>query len=853
MGENILKFYMDEASRPVKEPMSLTSMDTSLFKDQYFLALRQIESYLSALKRINGKDDIDLDSVNNIFAFIGDRGSGKTSCMVSLREFLIENATDGKAELDKTKFPYLHDVQFFSLDLIDPTYFDKNNDLLSLFLAKLYLSFQKLNKEKRDDLDENKRMAFLSQIAKTYKHLNAMTKDNCHADEVNIENLVALSSAVDLKQDIREVVDAYIDYFDFGDHMLLLCIDDIDLNASQAVQMLEYIRKYFVQPNILVMMALKLEQMEQVLKDSYHGLYHNEQSCLDDNSKKDVFGEMVERYLSKLIPHSQRIYMPVPEDYFNKELHVYEHRYKNEKRVRFENANAAPERIFTSVRQAVPELIFNKARYLFYNSESTVNYIVPRNFRNFRSLLKMLWTLKDYKEDCTEENSCNYYNKDVFKQYFFETWVKENLTQGKQEIVKKLITLDEQIYLNKYVVKMLYNTYYGNFSENVISQELLREIHAIVDDNNYFYNVSVGDTLGMIDDLAKRFMDDDDQKFFFFLRSLYSMRLYESYDYITEKTGSKAIKRYTQGGVVKKDQYKLLNEYEKVAAGHLFNSKFYNIFSRAYIESTYLIDTEKIAKLMYAVVMPDEMFVTEHNKVQFIEFIMLAVSGNVDSVTNKDIIRANSKIGYLAPIQGGKVEFDLLSIFFNLPRIMECYERFRGLTYNDGGGNIAVGEMFLDKIFSNNPLYADNLWFKFRKWAYESKIGMASSIAELQYEKKSADDVDNLPKWKFYDRWQSCCCFRNTEVMQDFIQQLENRNLYAYDKPLDVFRHFFEFASDYEIQSYDKMNDGSRRVIEFGFFDKLRALFGKLSESDLNTIFKEYVDKPTSDELSSSK
>ena len=70
METKVIKFYMDEDSRPVKELMTLKSMKESLFKDQYFLALNQIESYLSALKRVSGKDDLDLDSVNNIFAFL---------------------------------------------------------------------------------------------------------------------------------------------------------------------------------------------------------------------------------------------------------------------------------------------------------------------------------------------------------------------------------------------------------------------------------------------------------------------------------------------------------------------------------------------------------------------------------------------------------------------------------------------------------------------------------------------------------------------------------------------------------------------------------------------------------------
>lgn len=835
METKVIKFYMDEDSRPVKELMTLKSMKESLFKDQYFLALNQIESYLSALKRVSGKDDLDLDSVNNIFAFIGDRGSGKTSCMVSLRHFLISNADEGKAKLPEKEYENLCRVKFFSLDLIDPTYFDKNNDLLSLFLAKLYSSFQKQNKERRDDLDENKKMAFLNQISKTYRHLRAMTQDHCNScDDTNVEGLVTLSAAVDLKQDIHDAVDTYIDYFDLRDQMLLLCIDDIDLNASQAVEMLEYIRKYFVQPNILVLMSLKLDQMEQVLKNSYKGLYCNE-AKVDDATKNDIFAEMVERYVAKLLPQSQRIYMPIPEDYLDKQLEIYEYRPKNE-------GECKVMKTFASIRQAIPELIFGKTRYLFYNTESTVSYIVPRNFRNLRYLLKMLWTLKDYK--ATEKDAeDNYYNKDIFKNYFFETWTKNNLSQEKRNLVNKMISLNELLFLNKYVAKILYEKYYSS-EKTLDSDSLLRkEVRSIVNDDNYLFKVSVGDVLGMLDDLSKRYFDEDDQRFFFFIRSFYSIKLYEAYDSVTEAEDSKSIKRYSHGGVVMKDSYNFLNDYETIVAGCHFNKKFYNIFSKEYIKTTAYMATDKIAELMYEVVQNGENSVTEHNKVQLIEFFMLAVTRNAESETQDEKVRTLSDIDYISPIKEKTVVFDLFSVFFNLSRIMSCYERFRGLTYNPGSGNVAVGEMFLKLIFSNNPLYAETLWYKFRSFAYDNKIGV-STQQDLMY--SNLDPEHNIHEWKYYDRWLSCCCLRNAEIMHDFVQQLENSNLKSYDEPSVVFERFFHFASEYEIFSYDK-KDNKNLIINFEFFKEVGSMLKNFDNKYFMSLFEGAFGKASSD------
>lgn len=121
--------------------------------------------------------------------------------------------------------------------------------------------------------------------------------------------------------------------------------------------------------------------------------------------------------------------------------------------------------------------------------------------------------------------------------------------------MNKMISLNELLFLNKYVAKILYEKYYSS-EKTLDSDSLLRkEVRSIVNDDNYLFKVSVGDVLGMLDDLSKRYFDEDDQRFFFFIRSFYSIKLYEAYDSVTEAEDSKSIKRYSHGGVVMKDSY----------------------------------------------------------------------------------------------------------------------------------------------------------------------------------------------------------------------------------------------------------------------------------------------------------
>ena len=111
-----ITFNLDQDNRPLKENITLSSLETSPFKEQYRKSLSEIESYLNTLN--DDTVDRDMEYANNIFAFSGDRGSGKTSCMISVGGFLTTNKmlrSDFKG-----KYPQISDTNFYSLDLMDP-------------------------------------------------------------------------------------------------------------------------------------------------------------------------------------------------------------------------------------------------------------------------------------------------------------------------------------------------------------------------------------------------------------------------------------------------------------------------------------------------------------------------------------------------------------------------------------------------------------------------------------------------------------------------------------------------------------------------------------------------------------
>ena len=84
-----LYFNIGQESRPVIEKLTEQHVKKSLFFEQYKNAFDSLSSYLKVLKT---KDEEENEPLNNIFAFIGERGAGKTSCMLSVANELTNKS-----------------------------------------------------------------------------------------------------------------------------------------------------------------------------------------------------------------------------------------------------------------------------------------------------------------------------------------------------------------------------------------------------------------------------------------------------------------------------------------------------------------------------------------------------------------------------------------------------------------------------------------------------------------------------------------------------------------------------------------------------------------------------------------
>lgn len=635
-----LTFQDGKENQPIIE---LANTDNSVFRNQYVLAEKIFRTLLK---------DGEARKYNNIISFCGDRGTGKTSCMMSFKS---------QCERDFD--------QCFFLKEIDPSFFDDTHNIIELVVGSLYSVLSK----KDDEYDDNKRNDLVRQFNKVMIYMKYLAKpeDKEHYYD-GLQELEALSVGLSLQDSIQELFSIFLQYV--RKEYLVIVVDDLDLNIQGAYIMSEHIRKYLTNEKCIIMLSVKVEQ----LIDAVQHYLENSQNV--DGAEGH---EMAVKYVTKLIPVSSRVNMPLLEDYCDNELeYVY--------------TNAVGESCtdkFHSVKEAVTHSIFWKTGYLFYNSRGRNSLIIPSSLRSLRQLLRMLYRmpLRD-KEHPAEHKQ----NQKQFKQYFFYTWIQQ-LSAEYRHIAHKLISIESDLAFNKAVVA------------NLMTLDVLKNstrFKSIVDPSNYAYNISLGDVMRILEYLNQDESDMQLQLFVFFVRSLYSIKMYEYYDFVTEDINANHYPEPANieqaGEIYSSDaMFERTNKIQRLVNGRYFSFEADEVLPPQSIQGDE--NQSRDCKLINGNILITEIqsLGREKNQVddsykerfQMVEFFMLTISrlANIKKKTDSwDLKRNAFEPSYLMPFHSTvkNLVFDVLSPFYNVLNLKNTYNRFDEYFRQDDGVTI---------------------------------------------------------------------------------------------------------------------------------------------------------------------
>lgn len=355
-----------------------------------------------------------------------------------------------------------------------------------------------------------------------------------------LHDLAILGCSINLRKEMQELVDAYLKYM--GKDVLVIPIDDIDLSMKHAYLMCEEIRKYLDLANCIVTICVKLPQLSDAIAGTFN------QETKGDLSDEEIHA-MTRKYISKLLPVSNRIEMPKAHDFMDAEIEIYRDGEMIEKKENF--------------KLGILELIFNRTRYLFYHPAGAISPIVPNNLRDLFNLMSLLSEMPPVDDSRSEEGVAELQvNKRRFKHYFYSIW-KNRFAPNIRKALDSLINFDFGTSLNRQVVSILTLDYshYNDLQKNTYNptekdyraedeagsssaeketnpemaqSELAKGIQS---EENFGYNVTIGDVFYLFSILEKETMPEKDYDLVFFLKSFYSIKLYEAYEHITENEG----------------------------------------------------------------------------------------------------------------------------------------------------------------------------------------------------------------------------------------------------------------------------------------------------------------------------
>lgn len=865
-----IKFYKGEETGIVHE--SYSDISTSLFKDQYIKALSEIGGYLDKVdswsKNHTASDEFD---INNIFAFIGERGTGKTSCMESVAGIInaLSNERHNQGNIIKTliqfsKYSVIEQKRFQILKPIDPTTFDDKSNILEVVVGKLFEEFQKSLQNKVTipsakvndcEYEYNKRITLNSfqEVMSCIKYVTDSVLLN--GDGNDVTQLAELSSVLKLKVLFENLIDNLLQFY--GKDILVLQIDDIDLQSQYAYTMLEQIRKYFIHKNVIILFAVKLEQLSLVVE--LNKAKHYEPLLSRRRISMSEITDMAARYLLKFVPVNHRIYMPTFDVYSNAWLQYYSSRESDK-----------PSIEWSSVKYAVTSLIYRKCRFLFYHSKGVVSPIVPTNLRELRHLISMLMKMKDYYyQSKDEDDSHKRGNKLQFLNYLNSTWVSNNLTLDYLKKTNVLQSVKDAASINKTVIQILKSVY-----RDITNHEAFI---TILNPLNVSYNISVADVFVIIEYIKARVSDKNDKMLLFYIETFYSIKLYEYYDEYTdalyvepndaEKTENSELQKVHES-IRKREIIDGISNYEILIGGSFINTEYFRLLpqekgtlGKFISRDNRRILYEPLKKEAIRFLGPDKEKIEEKDveikdydsvKLQMLEFIALCISRPIDasdSMTNSTY-RAFNRLYYdFDNSKSNKyVLFNIGAFFFNILNVKRAYGYIHSKLFD-----------YASK--SDNSLYSKLLLVCSKDREYYKELHSLLSCVAIRNFEILADFIHQIG----FDKFKRSESSSNRGNIAALFEQVEKYEINTYDlqRILDPFHPLKKFVPSTVSFSYAKeistmlrtknkeKTEQSDAINYDEFFDSLfvedyknKVLLPAFDEASVQKIFKNRSYKP---------
>lgn len=508
-----------------------SNISGDFFYDVHCKAFKEVSKIVNKNKSLDNEQNSKsiIEASNNIICFCGERGQGKSSAMLSFSN-MLKNIDKENIETHFSEYiKEIKNKKFYILSRIDPTELENQHSILSVIISRMFFVFKEyLNNNTNMNLIEKNEILDLFQ--KCYKNIGIIKnednkKDYCYNDD--IELLSNLSDSANIKNDFYKLVNGFLKHI-AKKEWLVLQIDDTDLNVNKAYEIVEDIRKYFMMPKVIVLMATKLDQLTEAIEQNYIKSFNYLLEA--DRIPLREFHNMATKYIGKLIPGSRCIILPdvalhdIGNSYQNFTLEYKGYRTKTDE---------PTIDLCGPFQETILKIVYDKTGIIFAVPQNSSHKIIPRTARGLANFLSVLNGMDDIKKvnSFDELSEKDIYlrlkNLDKFEEYFLNTWIEEKIdirfieplrdwVKAPWESKNKLIIYniaDLGLFPELYLSPLKRDRRYYN--ENI-------DLYTVKTKNNAFNLSDIFDTLKKMDDY---YPQSNSTNFHFAIRVLYSIML----------------------------------------------------------------------------------------------------------------------------------------------------------------------------------------------------------------------------------------------------------------------------------------------------------------------------------------
>lgn len=288
--------------------------ENSIFNTVYSAAK---ENLIEIVNFSSNEDNLKNEAIlsnnfNNVICFVGERGQGKSSSMISFLKALVNKNKDDPFFIEEEMFK----TRFTTIELVDPSLFKGDETLFEIILAKMFSSFKNsLENDKQSKITDDERRELVSLFQKVFENLKYINNRKGIYEEDSLDALIKLSTSSNLKVSFENLVAKYLKVVpDNKTKYLVIAIDDFDLKTEGVHSMLEDIRRFLISSKIVLLVACKIEQLRESIEANIYSEYlrqtNNNAVILNNIVDNSEIKNKAIKYIDKLIPQSRRIKLP---------------------------------------------------------------------------------------------------------------------------------------------------------------------------------------------------------------------------------------------------------------------------------------------------------------------------------------------------------------------------------------------------------------------------------------------------------------------------------------------------------------------------------------------------------------